>query len=371
MPMGLTGSLPVLQSLMEGVLVGLTWKSTIPYLDDKIILSRTADEHVARLREVFQRFKDANLKINLLKCEFFRQHVPFLGHVLSPDGIQTDPAKTSALRQYLIPTSVTEVKSFLGLCSYYRRYVRNFASVARPLHQLTEKTKEFDWTPEAQPAFEQLKDCLPSSPILAFPSKKEPFILHTDASELANSAVLSQVQHGLERVFCYALKAFYKAQSHYSTTKLEFLFLVNYTKHFKHYLLGRQFKIITDHRALQWLDTFKEPDTLTACWLEERAAFDNEIEHRSGKSIGHADCMSRHPAEPAPLNLTTNTEICKDEENLSPPTGQEVPAHQSTNTTIPRDSRREISTEKEQLDVHHGYNARERNTGSKMTMIEQ
>ena len=110
--MGLTGSPPVFQSLMEKVLVGLTSQSKIPYLDDCIIFSRTAEEHNATLWEVFQRFKYAKLKINPLKCEFFRQHVPFLGHIVSRDGIQANPAKTSALRQYPVPKSVTEVKSF-------------------------------------------------------------------------------------------------------------------------------------------------------------------------------------------------------------------------------------------------------------------
>ena len=120
MPMGLTGSPPVFQSLMEKVLIGLTWKSKIPYLDDCIIFSRTAEEHIERLREVFQRFKDANLKSNPLKCEFSRQHVPFMGHIVSRDGIQADLAETSAVRQYPVPKSITEVESFLGLCSYYR-----------------------------------------------------------------------------------------------------------------------------------------------------------------------------------------------------------------------------------------------------------
>ena len=139
MPMGLIGSLPVFQTLMEKVLVGLTWKSTIPYLDDCIIFSRTAEEHIASFLEVFQRFKDATLKINPLNSEFFRQHVPFLGHIVSRDAIQADSAKTSVMRQCLVPNLALEVKSFLGLCSYYRRYVRDFAAIARPLHQLTEK----------------------------------------------------------------------------------------------------------------------------------------------------------------------------------------------------------------------------------------
>ena len=231
--------------------------------------------------------------------------MPFLGHIVSRDGIQADPAKTSAVRQYPVPKTVTEVKSFLGLCSYYRRYVRDFASIARPLHQLTEKSRDFQWNTEAQQAFEQLKDRLTSSPILAFPTMKEPFILYTDASNFAMGAVLAQVQDGLERVICYASKTLNKAQSRYSTTKRELLAVVNYTKHFKHYLLGRRFKIITDHRALQWLHNFKDPDALTARWLEKLAAFDYEIEHRSGKSIGHADCMSRLPSEAAAVNMTT------------------------------------------------------------------
>ena len=118
MPMGLTGSLPVFQSLMEKVLVGLTWKRTIPYLVNCIISSQTAEEHIERVPEVLQRFKDPNLKINPPKFEFFRQHVPFLGHIVSGDGIQADPAKPAAVRQYPVPKSVTEVKSFLELCSY-------------------------------------------------------------------------------------------------------------------------------------------------------------------------------------------------------------------------------------------------------------
>ena len=235
--------------------------------------------------------------------------MPFLGHIVSREGIQANPAKTSAVRQYPVPKSVTEVKSFMGLCSYYRRYVRDFAALARFLHQLTEKTKDFHWNPEAHKAFEQLKDCLTSTPILAFPSMNEPFILYTDASQFAIGAVLAQVQNGLERVICYASKSLNKAQSRYSTTKRELLAIVSYTRHFKHYLLGRRFKINTDHRALQWLHNFKDPDALTARWLEKLAAFDYEIEHRSGKSIGHADCMSRLPATTDALNLTATMDF--------------------------------------------------------------
>ena len=301
--MGLTGSPNTFQSLMEKVLVGLTWKFTIPYLDDCIIFSRTIEEHLERLGEVFQRFKDANLKINPTKCEFFRQKAPFLGHIVSREGIQADPEKTSTVNRYPIPKNATEVKSFLGLCSYYRRYVQDFAKLARPLHQLTEKSKDLLWNSEAQEAFEVLKAKLTSAPILAFPSMREFFILYTDASQHAMGSVLAQIQNGSERVICYASKSFSKAQSRYPTTKRELLAIVIFTRHFKHYLLGRKFQIVTDHIALQWLHNFKDPDGLTARWLEKLAAFEYEIVHRCRKSIGHADSMSRIPSQDATTDL--------------------------------------------------------------------
>ena len=277
----------------------LTWKFTIPYLDDCIIFFRTIEEHLERLREVFQRFKDINLKINPTKCEFFRQKVAFLGHIVSREGIQADSEITSTVNRYPVPKNATEVKSFLGLCSYYRRYVQNSAKIARSLHQLTEKSKDFLWSSEAQEAFEVLKAILTSAPILAFLSMRDSFILYTDASQHAMGAVLAQIQNGSERVICYASKSFSKAQSRYSTTKRELLALVNFTRLFKHYLLGRKFQIVTDHRALQWLHNFKDLDGLTARWLEKLAAFEYEIVRRSGKGIGHADSMSRVPSQDA------------------------------------------------------------------------
>ena len=171
-------------------------------MDDCIFFSRTIEEHLERLREVFERFKHANLKIIPTKCEFFRQEVPFLGHIVNREGIQADPEKTSSVNKFPVPKNATEVKSFLGLCSYYRGYVQDFAKIARPLHQLTEKSKDFLWNSEAQETFEVLKARLTSAPILAFPSMREPFILYTDASQLAMGAVQSKIQNGSERVIC-------------------------------------------------------------------------------------------------------------------------------------------------------------------------
>ena len=168
MPMGLTGSPNTFQNLMENILVGLTRKSCVPYLDDCIIFSRTPEEHVSRLREVFQRFHNANLKINPAKCSSFQTKVQFLGHIVSKDGLQNDSEKDDVVKKFPIPKNQTKVKSFLGLASFYRRYVSNFAAIARPLHKASETSSVLSWTEEAQDAFETLKTRLTSTPFWHF-----------------------------------------------------------------------------------------------------------------------------------------------------------------------------------------------------------
>ena len=167
--------------------------------------------------------------------------------------------------------------------------------IARALHKGSETKNSFTWTEETQEAFENLQKHLSSTSILAFPNVKEPFNLYTDATLTAMGAVVARVQDGKERAICYASKAFLKSQTNYSATKKELLAIVTFTRHFKHYLLGKKFKIFTDHRALQWLPNFKDPDGLTARWLQNLAAFDYEVQHRPGKSIGHADGLSGIP----------------------------------------------------------------------------
>ena len=261
--------------------------------------------------------------------------------------------------------SITEIENILGLCSYYPRNVRDFAAIAPSLHQLTEKANAFHWNPEAQQVFEELKDCLTSSPILAFPSMNEPFILYTDASEFAIGFVLAQVQNNCERVICYASKSLNRAQIQCSTNKRKLSAIVHYTRLFKQYFLGRRFKIITDHGALQWLHNLKDPDASTARWLKQLAAFDFEIEHRSGKNIGHADCMSRLPSTLAALNLTATMYV--DDSVVGQPNhssqkrpsfnSHTPPAQPSHSTTIPRDTVQSNQIDGEQSGVKHGHEA--------------
>ena len=194
---------------------------------------------------------------------------------------------------------------------------------------------------------------------------KEPFILYTDASQFAIRAILAQVQNGLDRVICYASKSLNRAQSCYSTTKRELLAIVSYTKHVKHYLLGRRFKIVMDQGALQWLQNFKDPDALTARWLKKLTAFDYEIEHWSGKSIGHAGCMSRVPATTAALNMTATIDVDASvvlqpnhsSQKLPSFNNHTPPAQPLHSSTIPRDNVKSNQTDDEQSGVKHGHEA--------------
>ena len=190
----------------------------------------------------------------------------------------------------------------------------------------------------------------------------EPFILYTNASKFDIGAVLAQVQNGLKRVICYASKSHNKARSRYSTTKRELLAIVNYTRHFKHYLFDRCFKINTDRRALH---NFKDPDALTACWLEKLVVFDYEIEHRSGKRNGHADCMSRLLATTAALNMTATMYLDASvvgqpnhsSKKLPSFNSHTPPAQPSHSTTKPRDTIKRYQTDDEQSEVKHGHEA--------------
>ncbi|KAL2087309.1 hypothetical protein ACEWY4_018368 [Coilia grayii] len=226
----------------------------------------------------------------------YRGQVQYLGHIISSDGVKADPAKVEAIRQWPVPKTQTEVRSFVGLASYYRRFVRGFAEIARPLHQLTEKGRRFKWTEVCQAAFEQLKLSLMSAPILGYPDPSKTFILDTDASDAGIGAVLSQEGLEGEYVIAYASRALSKQERKYATTKKELLSMVTFIKHFKHYLLGKEFILRTDHASLRWLHNFQGLEGQLARWVEQLASFQYKIVHRPGKGHANADALSRLPA---------------------------------------------------------------------------
>ena len=203
--------------------------------------------------------------------------------MISNKGVSTDPAKISTVSHWPTPTNVTELRSFLGLASYYRRFIYHFAEVAAPLYRLQEKGSTFRWTANCTDAFEMLKKKLTSAPILAFPRPSDTFILDTDASECGIGAVLSQRQEGIERVIAYGSRTLTKSERNYSTTRKELLALVYFLQHFRCYLLGQPFIVRTDHAALTWLQQFKHPEGQLARWLEQLQEFEFQTEHRPGK----------------------------------------------------------------------------------------
>ena len=195
------------------MLAGLKWNTCLVYLDDVIVVGSTFEEHLFRLREVFQRFRDAGLKLKPNKCSFCQEEVHFLGHIVSATGIRADPGKINLVENWPVPTSTKEVQKFLGLANYYRRFVPNFATKAKPLHRLTKKTAKFKWSVQCQEAFIGLKQCLTTAPVLSLPDFTKQFILNTDASDSGIGAVLSQKQHdGSECVIAYASRVLSKPE---------------------------------------------------------------------------------------------------------------------------------------------------------------
>ena len=295
MPFGLCNAPSTFERLMETVLQGLQWKSCLVYLDDVVIFGRSEDELIARMDEVFTRLGRAGLKLKPRKCKFFARETEYLGHVVSEAGVAVSPDKITAITEWPVPTNVTEVRSFLGTASYYRRFVQDFATVAAPLHRLTDHGAKWSWEAQHQEAFERLKQALATTPVLKYPVREAPYVLDTDASLTGIGAVLSQIVDGQEMVLGYASRTLTKAEQNYCVTRRELLAVVHFTKHYRPYLYGRKFTIRTDHSSLQWLLNFKDPKEQLARWLETLSEYDFTIEHRPGKKHGNADGLSRKP----------------------------------------------------------------------------
>ena len=333
MPFGLTNAPATFQRLMERVLSSLQWQICLVYIDDIVVFSQTLDDHVSRLQQILRRLKTAGLKLKPKKCFLFQIKVAYLGHIVSEQGIQTDPSKTEKIKNWPIPQCVTDIKSFLGLCSYYRRFVQGFSTIARPLVQLTEKSTQFKWEKEQQIAFDTLKDKLTSAPILAYPQVTGEFILDTDASDTGIGAVLSQVQNGIEKVIAYASKTLSKPEKRYCVTRRELLAVVYFTQYFRHFLLGRKFTVRTDHNSLKWLRKFKNPEGQIARWLEVLETFNFDIQHRPGAKHGNADALSRIPCKQCgspehagePIHPGRKREVLKEPQEIHPEVGNIQP----------------------------------------------
>ncbi|GBO14414.1 Retrovirus-related Pol polyprotein from transposon opus [Araneus ventricosus] len=264
--------------------------------------------------------------------------VTYLGRVISAEGVKTDPEKIKAVVDWPHPETVHNLRSFLGLCTYYHRFVKNFSKIERPLHKLTEAKSNFNWTEVCEKSFNNLKQAL-TSPILTYPQTDKDFILDTDASNEGIGAVLSQHIENKERVIAYFSKSLVKPERN-CVTHEGLLAIVKYIEHFHQYLYGRKFLLRTGHASLRWLLNFKVPEGQITRWIQRLQEYDFEIQHREGTSHGNADALSQRPCK----------ESCKHCTNAEKKFGMETDISVKVLTTATVDPWSSCEIEKAQLE---------------------
>ena len=309
-PFGLMNAPANFQRFMERCLGELRDKVAIPYLDDIIVFSRTFAEHIEHLRTVLRKLRAHGVKLKPRKCSLFKREVKFLGRVVSGDGYQMDPGCVQAIEKLkeVTPKTVGEVRQLAGILSYYRRYIKNFAKIAKPIYDLLTSTGQdgqqpsktpIVWGREQQLALEKLVGHLSNPPIMAYPDFSKAFTLHTDASKDGLGAVLYQNQDGVMRVIAYASRALSPAEKkyHLHAGKLEFLALKwAVTEHFRDYLYySPKFTVFTDNNPLTYILTSAKLNATGLRWVNELADFHFEIRYRPGKANADADTLSRMP----------------------------------------------------------------------------
>ena len=305
MPFGAINAPATFQRLMHDCLGDLNMNWCIVYLDDIIIFSDTKEEHFKRLEAVFQKLMAAGLKLKPTKCFFFRDEIEYLGHVVSGKGISTNPKKIEAVTKWPTPKTVYDVRSFLGFVGYYRRFIKNFSKITKPIREVitglenqskrAAKKTHIEWTDIADSAFETLKTMCVNTPILAYPDYQLPFTLHTDSSTDGLGAVLYQKQNGKQRVIAYASRSVSKAESNYPAHKLEFLALKwAVCEKFHEYLYGtKPFEVFTDNNPLTYVLTSAKLDACGQRWVAKLANYNFSIKYRCGVSNTEADALSR------------------------------------------------------------------------------
>jgi len=252
---------------MDLVLRGLTWESVLVYIDDIVVYAHTFADLKMRLEEVLTCLRGANMKLKPTKVKMFQREIPFLRHRISGVGVAMDPDNITYIVRWHWPTTVHEMRQFLGLCGYYRRYVRDYSKIATSFYGLTKRGETFEWTTERNSAFELLKEKLVTAPILAMSKDTGAYTLDVDASNWAVGAVLQQEQEGLLRVIGYASKSFTAAEQRYCITRKKLAGMIFGLKHYRQYLLGRQFTVRTDHAALSYLLIAKDLIGQQARWV--------------------------------------------------------------------------------------------------------
>lgn len=293
MPFGLRNAPACFQRSMNKTLMGLTNRQCFVYIDDVVIYGSSLEDHNRKLINVLSRLRENNLKLQPDKCEFLRKSVEYLGHVISEKGVCPNPNKIECIKQISKPSNQKQIKMFLGMVGYYRKFINNFSTIAKPLTQLLKKDKTFEWTQAQDKAFQCLKEILTSKPLLQYPDFSIPFVLTTDAFNVGVGAVLSQIKDNKDLPVAYYSRTLNKTEQNYSTTEKELLAIINSVEHFRPYLYGKLFTIYTDHRALVWLHNCQNPSSKLIRWRLRLSEYQYEIKYKAGRINSNADGLSR------------------------------------------------------------------------------
>lgn len=294
LPFGLKVSPNSFSRMMSLAFAGATEAQHFIYIDDIIVVGRSTEHHIANLRAIFEKCRTRNLKLNPEKCDFFKTEVTYLGHLCSEKGILPDSAKLRAMELYPVPSDKDAVKRFVAFANYYRKFIRNFASLSRSLNNLTRKSTEFVWQNEHQTAFQKIKKALMAPPILSYPNFEKEFTLFVDASQFAVGAVLTQLNDCNEYLpIAFASKCFNKAENNKSTIEKELMAIHFAIKYFKHFLYGVHFIVKSDHKPLSYLFALKDPTSRLTRLRLELEEFNFSIEYIKGKDNVLADALSR------------------------------------------------------------------------------
>nr|KYP44182.1 Retrovirus-related Pol polyprotein from transposon 297 family [Cajanus cajan] len=289
MPFGVTNAPAVFMDYMNKIFRPFLDKFVVVFIDDILIYSRTREEHGEHLRTVLEILKAKQLYAKLSKCEFWLDEVKFLGHVISAEGIVVDPAKVESVLQWERPRTVTDIRSFMGLAGYYRRFIEGFSKIVVPLTQLTRKEQPFIWIDACERSFEELKRRLTTSPVLVLPDSNEPFYVYCDASHQGLGCVLMQNR----RVVAYASRQLKNHERNYPIHDLELASVVFALKIWRHYLYGARFNVFSDHKSLKYLFDQKELNMRQRRWMEFLKDYDFQWMYHPGRANVVADALSR------------------------------------------------------------------------------
>ncbi|KAK8941176.1 hypothetical protein KSP39_PZI010028 [Platanthera zijinensis] len=312
MPFGLTNAPAVFMDLMNRVFKEYLDKFVIVFIDDILIYSKDKEEHAEHLKIVLQTLKNQALYAKFSKCDFWLNEVSFLGHVVTEQGLSVDPTKVEAIMNWPRPTTITEIRSFLGLAGYYRKFVKNFSEIALPLTKLMRKNVPFIWTEDCQVAFDRLKESVTTAPVLVMLCGSEGFQIYSDASLKGLECVL--MQNG--KVIAYTSRQLKEAERNYPTHDLELAAVVFALKIWRHYLYGAQCDIFTDHKSLKYIFSQKELNMRQRRWLELIKDYDVDIKYHPSKANVVADALSRKNVASTIVSITEQKELLRDMQKL-------------------------------------------------------